>query len=160
MPPLPTTSAIWPLNVAIAAAIETARADEVDGLGTPLDVGGPIALDDPPVYSGQVPEGVAMVSAYVVLASSAETKGRGTFRRRGLENVETIDVWTSDQSKRTATIIAGALEKLLNGVDLELAGYGTVRGDCETVLTVADPGTRNYRAQLRYTARHLSPAPA
>lgn len=164
MPAHPTVSAVWPLNVAIAAAIDAAIADEVTDLGTAIGGGAvgpdaPRALDDPAVYSGQVPEGTGMVSAYIVLASSAQVKGRGTFRRRGLENVETIDVWTADLSKYTAGRIADALVRLLNGVPLELVGYGTVRGDCEIVLTVADPTTRNYRAQLRYTARSLSPAP-
>lgn len=164
MPAHPTVSAVWPLNVAIAAAIDAAIVAGVDALGTGIDGGivgpnNPRALDDPPVYSGQVPENVEIVSAYIVLASSAQMKGRGTFRRRGLENVETVDVWTADQSKYTAGRIADALVRLLNGVPLALAGYGSVRGDCEIVLTVADPSTRNYRAQLRYTARSISPAP-
>lgn len=160
MPTHPTVSASWPLNVAIAAAIEQARTDEVPDLGTPIDEDGPIVLDDPPVYSGQVPEGVELVSAYIVLAASAELTGRGTFRRRGNENVETIDVWTSDQSKRTALLVAGALKKLFDGRDLVVEGYGTVRGRIETPVTLADPSTRQYRAQLRYTAVSLSPNPA
>lgn len=170
MPAHPTVSAVWPLNVAIAAAIEAARAAEVENLGTPLDLGddeadppteeGPIALDSPAVYSGQVPQGTSIVSAYVVLSASQQSRGRGTFRRKALENVETLDVWTADQSKRTAGLIGDALIRLLDGVDLVLAGYGTVRGRCEMVITLADPSTQQYRSQLRYTAVSLSPEPA
>lgn len=164
MPTHPTVSAVWPLNRAIAAAIDAARAGGVPGLGTPVDGGAvtadnPIALDDPAVYSGQVPEKTPLLSAYVVLSGSQQTQGRGTFRRKALENVETIDVWTADQSKYTAAVIADALVRLLNGVPLVLAGYGTIRGRCEVVITLADPGTRQYRAQLRYTATSLSPNP-
>lgn len=166
MPTHPTVSAVWPLNVALSAAIAAAIDDEVPYLGTGID-GQPVAddnpraLDDPPVYSGQVPENTAIVSAYIVLSNSAQNTGRGTFRRRGNENVETIDVWTADQSKRTALLIAGALVALLDGRDLALEGYGTVRGGrCEVVITLADPSTRQYRAQLRYTAMSLSPESA
>lgn len=160
MPVPSSTSAVWPLNVAITDAIGVARANGVVNLGTALDVGGVIALDDPPVYSGQAPQGVAIVSAYVVLSDSAELASAGSFRRRGRENVETIDVWTADQSKRTAAAIAGALIALLDGQPLACPDYGTIRGRCELVITLADPGTKAYRAQLRYTARSFNPVPA
>lgn len=160
MPTHPTVSASWPLNVAIAAAIDAAVVAGVAALGAPIDVGGPRALDDPAIYSGQVPEGTAIVSAYIVLASSQQSTGRGTFRRRGLENVETIDVWTADLSKRTALAIGDALVTLLDGRDLTLDGYGRMRGRLELVITLADPSTRQYRAQYRYTAFSLSPTPA
>ncbi len=155
-----SVSAIWPLNVAIAAAIEAARADDTSVLGSPLDDGGPIVLDAPAVYSGQVPVGTPLTSAYIVLGMSQEVTSPGVFRRRGKANVETLDVWTSDRSKRTAVIVAGALLALLDGAALALEGYGTVRGRCETVLTIQDPSTRQYRAQLRYTAKSFNPIPA
>jgi hypothetical protein len=144
-------SAAWPLNVAIAAVIEAEVARE----GSPLSA----LLDTPPVYSGIVDPPTTVLSVgRIVLAASQENDAAGTFSRLGMENIETIDIWTADTSKKTSLMIYGALKPLLHRVPLAVADYGTVRGSLELIVTMLDPSREQYHAQARYTAYSLNPA--
>lgn len=146
----PALSAAWPLNVGIASVIETEWARAGSALGA--------LLDDPPVYSGEVPQGTPMATGRVVLSSSHESDAPGSFTRIGMTNVEGIEIWTTDLSKQSCLSIVGELRKLLHRVPLAVAGYGTVIGSLELVISMEDPSRQQYHASARYTAYSLNPA--
>lgn len=143
------TSAAWPLSLALATVIETEFARAGSTLGT--------LLDSPPVYSGDVPQGVPLTLARVILGASQENGAGGTFTRVASTNAESIEIYTADLSKRTALLIFGELRALVHRVPLALSGYGTVRGSLELIISMLDPSREQYHASARYIAYSLNP---
>lgn len=145
-------SAAWPLDVAIAAAIEAEHARDGSALVA--------LLDTPPVWSGLVPEGVALNVGRVVLSESSEGDGPGTWSRIGMTNTVGLDIWTADTSKKSALLISGVLRTLLHRQPLTLTGYGIMVGSYELLISMLDPSRAQYHAVARYTATSLNPAGA
>lgn len=145
-------SAAWPINVALATAIETETARDGSALGA--------LLDTPPVYSGEVPQGVTLTLGRILLGASQENDGPGTFSKIGMTNAEAIEIYTADLSKRSALLIVTELRRLLHRAPLVIEGYGTVRGSFELMISMLDPSREQYHASARYTAYSLNPAGA
>lgn len=143
-------SAAWPISLALATAIETETARGGSNLST--------LLDTPPVYSGDVPQGGDLAVGRIVLGASQENDGPGTFSKIGMTNAEAIEIYTADLSKRTALLIVAELRKLLHRAPLVLAGYGTVRGSFELIISMLDPSREQYHASARYTVYSLNPS--
>lgn len=146
----PALSAAWPLNIAIASVIEAEFARPGSALGA--------LLDNPPVYSGEAPQGTAMTVGRIVLSSSQESDAPGSFTRIGVTNIEGIEIWTTDLSKQSCLSIVAELRKLLHRVPLAVIGYGTVIGSFELVISMEDPSRQQYHGSARYTAYSLNPA--
>jgi hypothetical protein len=145
----PALSAAWPLNVAIASVIETEWARAGSNLST--------RLDDPPVYSGEVPQGAALTVGRIVLSGSQENDAPGTFTRIGMMSIEGIEIWTANTSKKTCLEIVAELRALLHRTPLVVAGYGTVIGSFELIISMEDPDRHVYHGSARYTAYSLNP---
>ena len=149
MPRIPLSNA-WPLNEALSDAITA----ELARSGSSL----PALLDVPPIYSGVVDPPATLLSVgRIVFQASQENDDAGTFTRMGMRNIETVDLWTADTSKKTVLILHGLLRALLHRQPLVCAGYGTVRGNWELVITMLDPSREQYHGQCRYTAYSLNP---
>jgi hypothetical protein len=136
-PTNPAQSFAWPLDKAIAAAIEGDT-----GIGGLRDPAGPL-LGNPPVWSNVAGPGAAL--DYIVLGDSTETESPATpFGGHARDNGVTLHAWTRDTSKRSALRILARLVVLLHRRPLDLvddagAPLRTVVGDFEIVTVIPDP---------------------
>lgn len=147
-------SAVWALDVAIAAVIDAEHARTGAALGA--------LLNTPAVYSGEAraPDGglIPLEPAYIVLGASQERDTVGSaFRKPRRENLLSLDIWTADTSKATGMRIYQELARLLNAQTLALANYGTVRLGLELVLSLPDPSRAAYHVTCRVRVLSFPP---
>lgn len=141
----PVTAA-WPLQVALAAALEGDAQLQAALGGTPAD---------PRVDSGRRPEeatGAPPAPPFLVLGSSGEAP-RGAFgptARRLHDQSVTIDVY--GRTKPDALALYGHLVRVLDDAPLACAGHRAVRGAVRLVLDVPEPDGQAHHAVVRYTA--------
>lgn len=138
------TSALWPRQVALVAAV---RGDAT--LQTALG-GVPGATK---VYSGLAPEGTAL--PFIVMGVASEA-GRAAFGSRAVRaGEETLDVY--GRTKAEALAIYTHLVRILDGTALVLTGHQPTRGSVRLAFDTLDAphpvtGERAYHAVVRYAA--------
>lgn len=131
------TSSVWPLHVALAAAL--------NGDATLAAL-----LSGDKVYSLVAPRGA--VFDYLVLGDS-NTQDLPTFTRAGERGAITIHAWCVGDDQMTALQLFGELRRVLHNVHLTLSGTTQVHcvGQLTLVTTAPDPSGEFVHGVFRYT---------
>lgn len=129
-------SAIWPLHVALAAAING-------------DATAAALLAGDKVYSLIAPSGA--VFDYVVLGDS-NAREVPTFSRAGESGAIAIHLWCANDDQATTLQLFGELRRVLHDVRLTLTGTTQLHclGKLSLVTTVADPSGEFVHGVTRY----------
>lgn len=127
------TTAAWPIDVAVAAAIEA------DAAIMALLAGG--------VHSIVAPEGTRL--DYVTLGSTSEGDF-DAFGAEGNDGVLTVHVWTAVMGKGPALAIYGHLQRVLNNVPLVLDGQRHLDGTLSLLDVRPDVDNRSMHLIARY----------
>ena len=136
-----TVSAVWPIQVAIVAALRTHA----------LFVGPPAVG----VYDTAAPEGTA--GNYVVVGDASEG-GFGTLSQRGSTITLTLHIWTVGLSKRVNMDIYSAIRQKLDSQTVTLTGHKVVIGSTRLVTTLRDPDEKYMHGVVAYTVLTLADA--
>lgn len=121
------TSALWPTDVAIAAAVETDTA--MIALLSSFD-------GKPAIFSGRAPREAAYPR--IVIADSSEDR-RATFGRDGNSMTVTLHLWSAVVGRDQVLEIYRNLMRLLEGQILTVQGHQVYRGSIRLVTIIADP---------------------
>ncbi|MGI8765701.1 MAG: DUF3168 domain-containing protein [Gemmatimonadaceae bacterium] len=128
----------WPVEVALAAAIETDAT-----LATLLAGGKVYSLVAPPKSPFD----------YITLGDMSESAS-SHFNRFGTSSVETIHIWSRKPGKSGVLAIYMALYVLLHGRALPLAGTASMlRGTLILATVLADPDGLTAHGVARYAVR-------
>jgi hypothetical protein len=132
-----TTSAVWPLHVALAAAI----------LADPTVAA---LLSGEKVYSLVAPRAASF--DYVVLGATA-AQDLPTFTRAGEQGSILLHVWCAGDDQMTTLQLFGELRRVLHNVRLPLTGTTQVHclGQLSLVSTSEDPSGDFAHGVLRYS---------
>lgn len=131
------TSSIWPLHVAIAAAING-------------DVTLAALLAGDRVYSLTAPRSAPF--DYIVLAGSS-AQDFPTFSRAGERGVITLDAWTVGDDQMTQLQMYGEARRVLHNVVLALVGTTQKHclGQLALATTISDPSGEYLHGVWRYS---------
>jgi hypothetical protein len=131
------TSAVWPLHVAIAAAINN------DATAAPM-------LGGDKVYSLVAPRGTSL--DYLVLGSS-DAQDFPTFARAGEQGAILVHLWVVGEDQAKALQLYGELRRVLHNVRLAIIGTTQVHciGQLSLVTTSADPSGEYVHGVARYS---------
>lgn len=130
------TSAVWPLHVAIAAAIHA-------------DVTVAAMLGGDKVYSLVAPRGTGL--DYLVLGNS-DARDVPTFTRAGEQGAILIHAWVVGEDQAKLLQLYGELRRVLHDVRLAITGTTQVHcvGQLSLVTTSADPSGEYVHGVARY----------
>jgi uncharacterized protein DUF3168 len=135
------TSALWPLHVAIAAAVIA------DGALAAL-------LGGDKVYSLVAPRGVVLT--YLVLGQSAALE-LPTFTRAGESGAILVHLWVVGEDQAALLQLYGEMRRVLHNVRLALTGTTQLQctGQLSLVTTSADPSGEFVHGVARYAFQTL-----
>lgn len=113
------SKAMWPIQVAIYGALDGAVA-QIDGV-TPVAIHDelPDDLDWRVDADGEIPD------PFIVIGDSTSVPWR-TFGNGGSEATITIHVWSKYIGGKEAALLMKGVSDVLDGLELPVAGYGTV----------------------------------
>lgn len=125
----PDVTATWPLDVALAGAVENDQALRAILADSELGSAG--------IYSGRAPSDSKM--PYIVIGSPAEDP-KNLFARKGNDIRQALHVWSEKEGHEEVKLIYRHLVRLLTGVPLTLEGHQLLRGAMRLVIILNDPG--------------------
>lgn len=130
------TSAAWPLQVALVDAL---NADA----GYQAAVGGAERT-----FSGRAPQNTA--GRYVVVGDTGE-RPLGAWSVDMMDGEVLLHIWTPQMNNLAPLEVWAAIERVLNGQRLVVAGHVQVRGHVELISLFQDPGGAKMHGVARYT---------